>query len=119
MSFARPGPRNLITDVEGIAVGNAEDLRALTGVTVVLPAEPAIAAVELRGGAPGTRETDALDPTALIEGIHAVVLSGGSVFGLDAASGVADALASRGIGFKIGLQSPPCPVVPAAILFDL
>ena len=119
MGRARPGTLNLITDVAGLAVGNAEDPRLLSGVTVVLPDEPAEAVVELRGGAPGTRETDALDPTALAGQAHAVVLSGGSVFGLDAASGVTDALAARGIGFRFRAQPLACPVVPAAILFDL
>jgi L-aminopeptidase/D-esterase-like protein len=116
---ARSGPLNLITDVAGLTVGNAENRGIVTGVTVVVPDEPAEAAVELRGGAPGTRETDALDPTAIAGQAHAVVLSGGSVFGLDAASGVTDALAARGIGFRFGLQPLACPVVPAAILFDL
>ena len=88
MTSGRPGPRNLITDVAGLSVGNAEDAHALTGVTVVLPDEAAVTACDIRGGAPGTRETDALDPAALVEAIHGVVLSGGSVFGLDAASGV-------------------------------
>lgn len=119
MGRARPGTLNLITDVAGIAVGNAEDHRLLSGVTVVLPDEAAEAVVELRGGAPGTRETDALDPTALAGQAHAVVLAGGSVFGLDAASGVTDALAARGIGFRFRAQPLACPVVPAAILFDL
>ena len=83
----RPGPRNLITDVPGIQVGNAEDSEALTGVTVVLPDRPAVAAVDVRGGAPGTHETDALDPTSLVEHADAIVLSGGSAFGLEAVSG--------------------------------
>jgi len=119
LPLARPGPLNLITDVAGLTVGNAEDRRIVTGVTVVVPDEPAVAAVEQRGGAPGTRETDALDPVAYVDEIHAIVLAGGSVFGLDAASGVTSALAARGIGFRYGTQPIPCPVVPAAILFDL
>lgn len=113
----RPGPRNLITDVGGLRVGNAEDARAWTGVTVILPEAPAVAAVDVRGGAPGTRETDALDPTCLVGGIHALVLSGGSAFGLDAASAVAARLAARGVGFPVGAAR--VPIVPAAILFDL
>jgi L-aminopeptidase/D-esterase-like protein len=119
MTSGRPGPLNLITDVAGLKVGNAEDAHALTGVTVVLPDEAAVAACDIRGGAPGTREMDALDPAALVEAIHGVVLSGGSVFGLDAASGAVEWLAGRGVGFTFGAQALPCPVVPSAILFDL
>ncbi len=111
------GPRNLITDVEGIRVGNAADEAAWTGVTVVYPIAPAVAAVDVRGGAPGTRETDALDPTCLVEAAHAVVLSGGSAFGLDAAGAVAATLGARGIGFAVGTAR--VPIVPSAILFDL
>lgn len=113
----KPGPRNLITDVAGILVGNAEDLAARTGTTVVLPERPCVAAVDVRGGAPGTRETDALDPTCLVDRVDAVVLSGGSAFGLDAAAGVMAWLAGRGRGFPVG--SARVPIVPAAILFDL
>jgi L-aminopeptidase/D-esterase-like protein len=114
---ARPGPRNLLTDVPGLLVGNAEDLPARTGVTVVLAESPAIAAVDVRGGAPGTRETDALAPTCLVDRVDAVVLSGGSAFGLDAAGGAMAWLAARGRGFPVG--SARVPIVPAAILFDL
>jgi L-aminopeptidase/D-esterase-like protein len=113
----RPGSRNLITDVPGIAVGNAEDHRVRSGTTVVLPEAPAVAAVDVRGGGPGTRETDALDPSCVVEAVHAVVLSGGSAFGLDAAGGVMGWLAARGRGFRIG--EAVVPVVPSAILFDL
>lgn len=113
----RPGPRNLITDVEGLLVGNAADERARTGVTVVLLDPPALAAVDQRGGGPGTRETDALDPTCMVDRIDAIALSGGSVFGLDAASGVTHALAASGRGFPVGPHR--VPIVPAAILFDL
>lgn len=116
---ARPGPRNLITDIAGLKVGNAGNERALTGVTVVLPEREVLASVDIRGGAPGTREMDALAPEGLIEAVHGVVLSGGSVFGLDAAGGVVSWLAGRGIGFAFGEQPLPCPVVPSAILFDL
>ncbi|MGE0006730.1 MAG: P1 family peptidase [Parvibaculaceae bacterium] len=114
-----PGPRNLISDVEGITVGNAENWLALTGATVVLPERPAVAAVEIGGGAPGSRETAVLEPANLVEHVHAVVLSGGSVFGLDAASSVVIDLARRGVGFTFGAQPVPCPVVPSAILFDI
>ena len=116
MSVA-PGPRNLITDVAGIRVGNAEDRQVRTGVTVVLPEPAAVAAVDVRGGAPGTRETDALDPTCLVAQVHAVVLSGGSAFGLEAASAAMTWLAARGVGFAVGAAR--VPLVPAAILFDL
>ncbi|MSO65732.1 MAG: peptidase S58 family protein [Alphaproteobacteria bacterium] len=113
----RPGPRNSLTDVDGVAVGNAEDDRAWTGVTVVLPDRPAIAAVDARGGAPGTRETDLLDPVNLVDHVDALVLSGGSAFGLDAAAGVTEWLAARGRGYPVG--GAVVPIVPAAILFDL
>lgn len=112
-----PGPRNLITDVAGIRIGNAEDAHIRTGVTVVLPERPAVAAVDVRGGAPGTRETDALDPTCLAETVNAVVLSGGSAFGLDTAGAVMTWLSARGIGYPVG--DARVPIVPAAILFDL
>ena len=81
----RPGPRNLITDVDGLRVGNAADARVRSGVSVLIPDRPCVAAVDVRGGAPGTRETDALDPTCLVDAIDALVLSGGSAFGLAAA----------------------------------
>jgi L-aminopeptidase/D-esterase-like protein len=113
----KPGPRNLITDVAGIQVGNAEDHRVRTGVTVVLPDQPALAAVDVRGGAPGTRETDSLQPANRVDRIDAVVLSGGSVFGLDAAGAIVPWLAAQGRGLQVG--SMLAPIVPAAILFDL
>ncbi|AWK87861.1 P1 family peptidase [Azospirillum thermophilum] len=113
----RPGPRNLITDVDGILVGNAQDQTVRSGVTVVLPDRPAVAAVDVRGGAPGTRETDALNPTCLVEQVDAVVLTGGSAFGLDAAAGAMGWLAARGRGFPVGDRR--VPIVPAAVLFDL
>jgi L-aminopeptidase/D-esterase-like protein len=115
--MARPGLRNLITDVEGILVGNASDSGARTGVTVVFPVEPTLAGVDVRGGAPGTREISGLDPSCLIERVDAVVLSGGSAFGLDAPSGVASWLAARGRGLSVGRAR--VPIVPGAILFDL
>ncbi|MEM7121163.1 MAG: P1 family peptidase [Pseudomonadota bacterium] len=115
--MARPGSRNLITDVDGIKVGSAEDHDARSGVTVVLPDARTTCAVDVRGGAPGTRETEALDPTCLVDAVDAVVLSGGSAFGLDAASGVMSWLAQAGRGFEVGGMT--VPIVPAAILFDL
>jgi len=119
MTKLKPGPLDLITDVEGLLVGNAEDEAALTGVTVVLPAGRLVAAADVRGGAPGTRDIAALDPSTIVEEVHGIVLAGGSVFGLDAAGGVTEWLARRGIGFTFGAQPLPCPVVPSAILFDL
>ncbi len=113
----RPGARNLITDVAGITVGNAEDLEVRSGVSVVVPRGRAVAGVDVRGGAPGTRETDALDPTCLVDAVDAVVLSGGSAFGLAAADSVMNWLASQDSGFEVG--SIKVPIVPAAILFDL
>jgi len=108
---------NAITDVRGIEVGHVQDEEALTGCTVILYRKGAIAGVDVRGGAPGTRETDLLDPVNLVDKIHAVVLAGGSAFGLDAASGVMRYLQEQKIGFKTG--SAKVPIVPAAILYDL
>jgi len=113
----RTGPKNLITDVAGLRVGNAEDVRLKSGVTAVLCETPAVASVQVLGGAPGTRETDLLEPHNTVEAVNAVVLSGGSAFGLDAASGVQAALREKGIGFEVGGHH--IPIVPAAILFDL
>ena len=113
------GKRNLITDVAGIRVGHAHNHQVLSGVTVIVPDDAAIAGVNISGGAPATRETDALDATCLVDAVHAIVFAGGSVFGLDAASGVAGWLAARGRGFAFGSQPQVCPVVPAACLFDL
>lgn len=115
----RPGPTNLITDVDGISVGNAHDEALMSGVTVVLPEGGAVAGLEIRGGAPGTRETDAADPSCLVEQIHGVVLAGGSVFGLAAADAVTTALAAQGTGFSFRQQPHVCPIVQAANLFDL
>lgn len=118
-SSARPRPRNLITDVGGLKVGQAHDVRARTGVNVILPEERAVCACDVRGGAPGTRETDALAPENLVEAVDAVVLSGGSVYGLAAADGVVAWLGARGRGYGLVEGVPPSPVVPAAILFDM
>ncbi|MGQ2906840.1 MAG: P1 family peptidase [Aliihoeflea sp.] len=116
MAF-RAGPRNLITDVAGLSVGNVHDEKVRSGVSVVLCDAPAIASYQVLGGAPGTRETDLLEPHNSVETVHGIVLSGGSAFGLDAASGVQAALRERGIGFEVRGQK--VPIVPAAILFDL
>ena len=115
-----PGPRNLITDVAGLTIGNAEDAGALTGVTVLLPDEAAVMAADVRGGAPGTRDIDALDPSGFVQGGYGIVLSGGSVHGLAAASGVCNWLGARGRGIHMTSPGGPvAPIVPAAILFDL
>jgi L-aminopeptidase/D-esterase-like protein len=106
-----------ITDVPGIKVGHYTDLIAATGCTVVLCEQGATAGVEVRGAAPGTRETDLLRPGHLVQEIHAVLLAGGSAFGLDAASGVMKYLEEQGCGFDTGVSK--VPIVPAAILFDL
>jgi L-aminopeptidase/D-esterase-like protein len=106
-----------ITDVPGIRVGHWTDLDAVTGCTVVLPDRPCIAGVDVRGGAPGTHETDLLRPGNLVQHAHAIVLAGGSAFGLEAASGVTRYLAERKIGFSFGRGV--VPIVPAAILYDL
>ncbi|MET0924289.1 MAG: P1 family peptidase [Xanthobacteraceae bacterium] len=110
-------PRNLITDVAGVRVGHADDARLASGVTAILFDEPAVAAVDVRGGAPGTRETDLLEPHRTVERIDAVVLSGGSAFGLDAPSGVQAWLREQGRGFAIG--DIRVPIVCGAVLFDL
>ncbi|MEW2575568.1 P1 family peptidase [Streptomyces syringium] len=119
----RPGPLDALTDVAGLRVGHAQRTGggALTGTTVVLTEEGgAVAAVDVRGGGPGTRETDALDPRNLVQRVEAVVLTGGSAFGLDAASGVVGWLEDAGRGFRVGPDpAQVVPVVPAAALFDL
>jgi putative pantetheine hydrolase len=117
-----PGPTNSIVDVEGLEVGHTTriDPPFLTGVTVVLAREGAVGGVDVRGGGPGTRETDVLDPRNLVERVHAVLLAGGSAYGLDAATGVMAALEQRGIGFRVGpAPGEIVPIVPAAVLFDL
>lgn len=113
----KPGPLNLITDVEGIRVGNAEDRRAMTGTTVILTDMACAAGVDVRGGGPGTRETDLLAATCRVDQIDAVVLSGGSAFGLAAGDGVTQWLAAQGRGYPT--RAGPVPIVPGAILFDL
>lgn len=109
--------RNLITDVPGILVGNAHDTHVKTGTTALTAAQPFTCGVHIMGGAPGTRETDLLAPDKLVEQVDALVLSGGSALGLDAASGAANALRAAGRGFAVGDQR--VPIVPSAILFDL
>ena len=115
----RPGPKNLITDVAGLEVGHATSESVRTGVTAVICAGGWTAAVDVRGGGPGTRETDALAPENLVARAHAVVLAGGSVFGLAAADGVTAALSVQGIGLQLRPGSPAIPIVPCAVLHDL
>src|SRR5471030_903477 len=111
------GPRNLITDVDGILVGNSEDHDLRSGVSVVVCETPSVASVDVRGGAPGTRETDLLDPSCRVDQIDAICLSGGSAFGLSAADGVMKWMRERGRGVTIA--DIVVPIVPTAILFDL
>lgn len=111
------GPKNLITDVAGLRVGNASDHKLNSGVTAIVCDPPATAAVQVLGGAPGTRETDLLEPHNTVETVNGIILSGGSAFGLDAASGAQACLRHEGKGFEVGPHR--IPLVPAAILFDL
>lgn len=113
----RPGPGNSLTDIPGLRVGHAVDARARTGVSVVLADRPVVAAVDVRGGGPGTRDVDALAPAGLVQTVDAICLSGGSVYGLDAAGGVIRWLAERGRGFDFAAVR--VPIVPSAVLFDL
>lgn len=117
MTQIQTGPRNLISDVIGLKVGNAQNDKLKSGTTVLTAEAPFTAAVHVMGGAPGTRETDLLAPDKTVQQVDALVLSGGSAFGLDAASGVADLLRSQGRGFQVADQT--VPIVPSAILFDL
>jgi L-aminopeptidase/D-esterase-like protein len=118
-SLPRPARRRAgaITDVAGIEVGHFTDTRRPTGCTVVLAREGAIAGVDVRGAAPGTRETDLLAPTNLIDRVHGILLAGGSAWGLDAATGVVQWLEEQGVGFPVGPAR--LPIVPGAVLFDL
>ena len=117
--MTRPGPHNDITDVAGVCVGHhtLTDDRSLTGVTVVVPPKGTTAGVDVRGAAPGTRETDLLDPVNLVDAVDAVVLSGGSAYGLATADGVMAALEEDGRGWPIA--GGVVPIVPAAVVFDL
>lgn len=113
----RPGPTNSILDIPGLSVGHAQDARLKSGVTVVIPDRAAVASVHVMGGAPGTRDTELLSPDETVERVDALVLSGGSAFGLDACGGVQAWLRELGRGFAVG--SALVPIVPGAILFDL
>src|SRR6201996_2929013 len=114
-----PGPLNLITDVPALLVGHATDENAASGVTTLLLPGPWTAGVDVRGGGPGVRETAALEPESVNSIAHAVVLSGGSVFGLAAADGVCASLSLKGVGLKLFPHSPHIPIVPSAVLHDL
>ncbi|OLF81429.1 peptidase T4 [Maricaulis sp. W15] len=119
--MSMPAPRNSLTDIAGLRVGQVHDAAVRTGVTVILPDQRAVCAVDVRGGGPGTRETDALASHTLVDAVDAIVLSGGSSYGLAAADGVAAALGARGDGFGLFDMPgvPKSPVVPSAILYDL
>ena len=114
-----PGPRNLITDVPGLVVGHATDETAQTGVTTLLCHGVWVASVDIGGGGPGVRETETLSPANVVAGIHGIVLSGGSVFGLAAADGVVARLAARGVGMHLHPDGHAIPIVPGAVLHDL
>jgi D-aminopeptidase len=118
---SRTGPRNLITDVAGLQVGQSDDAEVMTGVTVIIPDKAAVAACDVRGGGPATRETDALSPENLVQEIDGVVLSGGSVYGMGAADGVAAWMGARNRGFAMRSTPgiPPSPILPTACLYDL
>src|SRR4051794_38128612 len=116
-SFHPLPPQGAITDVRGIEVGHHTETRRPTGCTVVLAREGAVAGVDVRGAAPGTRETDLLDPSNLIEQVHGILLAGGSAWGLDAASGVMRWLEEQGVGMPV--TTVRLPLVPGAVLFDL
>ncbi len=113
----RPGPLNLITDVSGLRVGNADDAKLRSGTTVLTADQPFVAAVHVMGGSPGTRETDLLAPDRMVQEVDAIFLSGGSAFGLDAGAGVMAGLRAAGKGFAVGPVR--VPIVPGAIVFDL
>lgn len=119
VSNPKPGPRNAITDVPGILVGQAHDAALKTGVSVIQCADSVNCAVDVRGGGPGTRETDALRPENLVHKAHAIVLTGGSVFGLASADAVTQKLTTQGIGLQLQPGAKHIPIVPAAVLHDL
>ena len=109
--------KNSITDIRGIKIGHAQNYDALTGCTVVICPPGTIGGMDQRGGAPGTRQTDSLMPLKFVEEVHAVLISGGSAFGLGAANGVVRFLEERNIGLDVGVAK--VPIVPTAIIFDL
>lgn len=119
--MSRTGPRNSITDVAGLQVGQSDDAEVQTGVTVILPDKAAVAACDVRGGGPATRETDALSPENLVQEVDGIVFSGGSVYGMAAADGIAAWMGARNRGFSMGAAPgiPPSPILPTACLYDL
>jgi len=117
--LSQTGPNNCITDVSGLKVGSYTDRQALCGCTLVLCPKGATAGVDVRGAAPGTRETDLLDPVNLVNEVHAVSLSGGSVYGLACADGAVRWLSEQGIGFPLDDKGHVAPIVPGAVLYDL
>lgn len=121
VATSRTGPRNLITDVAGLKVGQAHDAKVQTGVTIIVPDKAAVAACDVRGGGPATRETDALAPQNLVQEVDGIVLSGGSVYGMAAADGIAAWMGARNRGFALRPAPgvPPSPILPAACLYDL
>jgi D-aminopeptidase len=118
---SRTGPRNLITDVAGLKVGQAHDAKVQTGVTIIVPDKAAVAACDVRGGGPATRETDALSPQNLVQEVDGIVFSGGSVYGMASADGIAAWMGARNRGFSLRPAPgvPPSPILPAACLYDL
>ncbi len=117
MTNFRPGPKNLMTDIPGLLIGNAQSDSLKSGVTVLFAEKPFLTGVNIMGGAPGTREIDLLAPDKLVQKVDAIVLSGGSVFGLDSASGITDELLKKKRGFPT--SASPVPIVPSAIIYDL
>ncbi|MBJ7404046.1 MAG: P1 family peptidase, partial [Bradyrhizobium sp.] len=109
--------KNLLTDIAGVRVGHAEDAKVASGVTAIIFDSPAVAAIDVRGGGPGTREASTLDVANTVERVDAIALSGGSAFGLDAGGGVQAWLAEQGRGFRV--RDAVVPLVPGAIVFDL
>jgi len=120
-NVSRTGPRNLITDVAGLLVGQSDDAKVKTGVTVIVPDKAAVAACDVRGGGPATRETDALSAENLVQEVDGIVFSGGSVYGMGAADGIAAWMGARGLGFAMRATPgiPPSPILPTACLYDL
>ena len=114
-----PGKNNLITDVGGLTVGNSEDKDIITGVTTLIPNQKFIASCDIRGGAPASREIDLLDPINTVNEINSIVISGGSVYGLDSASAITSLIGNENIGYKIDGSPISVPIIPAACLFDL
>ncbi len=121
VTSSKTGPRNLITDVPGLKVGHSQNADVATGSTIILPDKPAVAACDVRGGGPATRETDALSAQNLVQEVDGIVFSGGSVYGMAAADGVAAWMGARNRGFSMGAQPgvPPSPILPTACLYDL